>query len=219
MKKSLIAIFYCLMIGIQAFFCLCACETMNGDDAKVVGAAVNTAGKLIITLDNGQVIDAGLVVGEDGFAGKDGKDGEDGKSAYEIYCDAFGYLGTEKEWIADLVSGNLGTCDYTYGLSYALLADGTLSVSIGTAGNVEHVVIPEKFNGYTVSAVAENGFEGDVNLKSVTLPDTITKIGAGAFRCCLNLEKIELPLSVAEIGAGAFDYCTKLPAQELSEQN
>ena len=38
--------------------------------------------------------------GEKGEPGEDGKDGAPGKSAYEIYCEQYGYTGTEAEWMA-----------------------------------------------------------------------------------------------------------------------
>lgn len=55
--------------------------------------------------------------GDPGEPGKDGTDGKDGKSAYQAYCDQYGYTGTEEEWLADLCSGKLanavrGEIDY-----------------------------------------------------------------------------------------------------------
>jgi len=47
-------------------------------------------------------------------------------------------------------------------------------------------------------------------LKSVAIPDTITKIGAGAFCFCSGLANIIIPNSVTEIGAGAFARCSGL---------
>ncbi len=38
--------------------------------------------------------------GDKGDPGADGKDGAPGKSAYEIYCEQYGYTGTEAEWMA-----------------------------------------------------------------------------------------------------------------------
>lgn len=47
------------------------------------------------------------------------------------------------------------------------------------------------------------------NLKSVTIPDSVVKIGATAFYCS-PIESITIPNSVTEIGAGAFAQCHHL---------
>lgn len=40
--------------------------------------------------------------GEQGESGEQGEQGENGKSAYEIYCEKYGYSGTEEEWLAEI---------------------------------------------------------------------------------------------------------------------
>lgn len=59
--------------------------------------------------------------GDTGAAGQDGangQDGNDGKSAYELYCEANPeYEGSEEEWLADLVSGSLGS-QKTYKINF-----------------------------------------------------------------------------------------------------
>lgn len=51
----------------------------------------------------------------------------------------------------------------------------------------------------------------------VTLPDTITKIGAGAFRGCHGVTKVILPKICEEIGADAFRGLPKLKSVQLGE--
>lgn len=53
-------------------------------------------------------------------------------------------------------------------------------------------------------------FAGCENLASITLPSTITTIGAYAFDSCTNLRSIQLPDAVSSIGTYAFSYCTSL---------
>ena len=48
------------------------------------------------------------------------------------------------------------------------------------------------------------------NLTTVTLPNTLTSIGANAFLLCTNLTTITLPASLTSIGANAFASCTSL---------
>ncbi|MGN1235120.1 MAG: leucine-rich repeat protein [Christensenellaceae bacterium] len=215
MKKNFLAVVMCFVLSIQLVTILCACESMSNEkSAQVLSAEVSGSGQLLITLDNGVILEAGEVTGENGLAGKDGKDGKDGLSAYELYVQAFGYRGTEEEWILDLVNGELKDRSYTFGLSYRLLADNTLEVSLGTADNVERIVVPARFEGYPVTRIAENGFAGDTALKEIVLPDSVKEIGKGAFRCCVNLETVTMGAGVSW-DETAFDYCSKveLPVQ------
>lgn len=50
--------------------------------------------------------------GDIGPQGPYGNDGNEGKSAYEIYCELYGYSGTEAEWMDDLVNFRLGSFSY-----------------------------------------------------------------------------------------------------------
>ncbi len=74
-----------------------------------------------------------------------------------------------------------------------------------------NLVIPATIDGYTVVAIGNNAFSGNVNIKSVTLPDTLTEIGYGAFNNCKNLTgTLTLPASLisfsgASYNAGAFE--------------
>ena len=47
-------------------------------------------------------------------------------------------------------------------------------------------------------------------IKSVSLPDGLTKIGSYAFRDCAKLTAVTIPSSVTFIGASAFENCGKL---------
>ncbi len=45
--------------------------------------------------------------GDKGDDGSNGINGVNGKSAYEIYCELYGYEGSEEQWITDLIEGKL----------------------------------------------------------------------------------------------------------------
>ncbi|MDE6668756.1 MAG: leucine-rich repeat protein, partial [Muribaculaceae bacterium] len=64
-------------------------------------------------------------------------------------------------------------------------------------------------SGIENESIPEGAFAGMENLQEVTLPSTVTEIGAGAFEGCTNIETLTLP-SVAAIGEGAFEGCTSL---------
>ena len=73
----------------------------------------------------------------------------------------------------------------------------------------ENIVIPSSYQGVTVTAIADNGFNVDYyrsKIKSITIPDTIKKIGSSAFSYCSNLTSVTIPDSVTSIGEDAFSY-------------
>lgn len=69
-----------------------------------------------------------------------------------------------------------------------------------------NVVIPEKApNGYTVTGIGEQAFNGCDGLTAVTLPNTLKYIGELAFQLCTNLKEISIPASVERLDHGCFN--------------
>ena len=106
---------------------------------------------------------------------------------------------------------------FTDSLGYAIIRDTppyAVEVSGYTTGIV-HAIIPETvtYNGttYRVKSIMDEGaFCGCKSLKSVTIPNSVTIIGAFAFERCTGLTSITIPNSVTYIGTGAFDGCSGL---------
>ncbi|MBQ8124329.1 MAG: leucine-rich repeat domain-containing protein, partial [Kiritimatiellae bacterium] len=76
--------------------------------------------------------------------------------------------------------------------------------------------LPSSVNGYTVTAVGNNSFQG-LAITSLTIPNTVTTIGYGAFANCTALESVVFPDSLKTIEGpgnsaykGAFNGCTAL---------
>ena len=61
--------------------------------------------------------------GEDGKDGEAGKDGENGKSAYELYCEKYGYTGTEDEWLEAINKELFTKYTVTYDVAGGILDD------------------------------------------------------------------------------------------------
>ena len=72
------------------------------------------------------------------------------------------------------------------------------------------LVVPETVQGIPVRALADRVFMRTLGLYEITLPDTITHIGADAFAWCENLEYVKLPRSCTEADASWFKHCTRL---------
>ncbi len=85
--------------------------------------------------------------------------------------------------------------------SYTRTGD-TVSIT-GYSGDDIHLVIPTKIDGLTVTEIADSAFESG-KIKTVVIPDGVTKIGWFAFAGCSALESVTVPDSVVGIGYSAF---------------
>ena len=67
------------------------------------------------------------------------------------------------------------------------------------------------YNGKTFTVTEINYsafFDAQLEITSVTIPNTVKKIGINAFLNCGNMKRLTIPASVTEIGKAAFDRCT-----------
>ena len=69
----------------------------------------------------------------------------------------------------------------TEGLIFNFSSDNGGYTVWGYSGTSSEVVIPEKWYDLPVTAIGERAFENDENLVSITIPDSVTKIGNYAF--------------------------------------
>ena len=94
------------------------------------------------------------------------------------------------------------------GLAFHKLPDGTWGVTVGNASRLKEITVPATYRGSAVTAVLDKGFYG-AKLTAITLPDSITEIGAQAF-AYTALQGIELPAALESIGKEAFAWCKGL---------
>ena len=135
-----------------------------------------------------------------------------------IYCEAetmpSGYYVDswhENYWWGSADKVWYGMVDYieTENYKFGVKIDGTLSIS-KYLGSDANVVIPENYNGKSITSIGGGAFEGKNRMKSVTLPSTLTRISSSAFENCSQLKEIHVPNKVTEIGYNAFRGCTNL---------
>ncbi len=86
--------------------------------------------------------------------------------------------------------------------------DGSVT-SIGLAAfhgyrNLTSITIPD-----SVTRIGEYAFV-DCSFTSITIPDSVTSIGERAFHGCTGLTSITIPDSVTSIGSATFAYCSNL---------
>lgn len=129
-------------------------------------------------------------------------------------------------------SANLySTYDFTdnginYAVKYKRVNDGerrmTDTVVIRRGSEIPpdgSVVVPSEveFDGrkYTVGEIDSYAFDGREDLKTITLPASVTEIGNNAFAGCSNLTEIDFSEGLQKIGLWAFKKCRKLSDVEL----
>lgn len=93
--------------------------------------------------------------------------------------------------------------------AYQRLDDGAYSI-IGYYGKEANLTLPSEFRGSIITELGDLSCYSLNQLVSVTIPDTITTIGAKCFKSCSALETIRISSSVTNIKYSAFWGCTKL---------
>ena len=91
------------------------------------------------------------------------------------------------------------------GLAYTVNPDGKSCTitGIGTCEDKE-VGLPSILDGYTVTAIASKAFKSCQNIKSITIPPTVTEIGELAFYNATNLTTLYYNSSSANHSNNSF---------------
>ncbi|MBQ7046520.1 MAG: leucine-rich repeat protein [Oscillospiraceae bacterium] len=77
--------------------------------------------------------------------------------------------------------------------------------------------IPAAIGGVPVTCIADNAFSENKSITSVTIPDSVTNIGASAFFNCTALTDLTFGNGVTTIEDNAFEYCTSLAEVTLPD--
>ena len=101
-------------------------------------------------------------------------------------------------------------------LSYTLDSEAMTAIVQAGSGHTTsgHITIPSTitYNGkdYQVTSIKINGFLGNSDIQSVTIPGSITKIARGAFEGCSKLNSVILSNGIRIIDESAFNRCGSL---------
>lgn len=109
--------------------------------------------------------------------------------------------------------------DTASGYKFLFTVDnGTVTIT-GASGSGSTLTVPEKIDGLKVVSIADNFFEGSLELTSLTLPDSLRSIGNRAFTACQELTTVYIGADTSKIGDYAFSACPALKSIEVSKDN
>ena len=111
----------------------------------------------------------------------------------------------------DAIELNVSKQEESQGLEYKVNSDGrTCEITSRGSCKDETIVIPQKIENYTVVGIGEGAFRENLDIISVTIPNTVRTIGDSAFYQCTGLSNVMIPKSVTSIGGWAFFECGEI---------
>ena len=87
--------------------------------------------------------------------------------------------------------------------------NGAITIT-GYTGPGGAVVLPSTINGLPVTSIETNTFQLCFSLTSVTIPNSVTRIGDSAFFDCGSLTNVTIGTNVTSLEGYAFGNCTNL---------
>lgn len=103
---------------------------------------------------------------------------------------------------------------YNVAIESTVLTSSTVRITglNPTISAVGALTIPPTINGRTVTEIGNAAFANQGNLTSITIPDSVTNIGANAFENCYSAETITITMEsqITSIGNSAFRGCLSL---------
>ena len=164
------------------------------------------------------------------------KDSAGNQASMEILADPFTVLNTSVSGAHVLTSTIVppttyeqgyteyicNVCNHTYrdtyvpalgsqGLSYIVNTDKKTCTITGIGTCIDRdIVIPSMIDGFIVIAIEDNAFNNLTSVKSISISDTVKRIGNRAFYKCSAIKELTIPASVTSIGKQIFLGCDSL---------
>ncbi len=100
--------------------------------------------------------------------------------------------------------------DGDFVFKYDSIGNIVLAEYKGTSSNVEIPRTAASLNNGIVKSIGESAFENNTRLRSVVIPNSITKLDNYVFYGCSGLKSVTIPGSVTSMGDSVFYGCTSL---------
>ncbi len=134
-----------------------------------------------------------------------------------LTCSGGGKVSYYDEGVMDII-GNAIFSNYDAEIQAAVekvvVEEGITSLDIDAfkgLGNLKEISLPN-----SLTRIGDRAFSG-TGLFSIQIPDGVTEIGDSAFAACGNLSSVTLPQNLDQISAGLFQYCESLTSVDIPD--
>ena len=136
----------------------------------------------------------------------------DGISGFEnVY-----YTGSKSDWSSISISGSSSVLGGNEdGIYYGCKVYGDFVIYEGSIAQAYfgpdlYVEIPATVGGVTITEIGDYAFYGNMEVRSISVPDSVTKIGSNAFNGCTELSNVKIGSKLTSIGQNGFRGCKVL---------
>ena len=196
-KVFLMLVVALLAVATIGVFAACNDSIQSGDGASGNSPVIDVPFVPVTEGTEGLVY---TLFDENSWAAKDGID----ISGYWVT----GYKGNE----TDVVIPNMHEGKRVIGVTEGAFLSNTLITSVNISNGIKYL---------DIAGIAELGavFFDCTNLKSVTLPQSLTNIDAFIFENCPSITSVTIPANVSEITMNPFINCENLKEVKVSKDN
>ena len=222
MKRKILVALLAISACVSGAFGLAACDKGNDETHGEWGTDYSVQSAYALAKDLGYT--GSLEEFIETISGKDGANGKDGVGIDNAYIDEEGCLIlvlTDKKTIncGKISTGAVENQNFQYVTikeNNEVTGYSIVGIKTGTVIDSD-LIIPSTYQGKPVKEIAEGAFKDCKHFTSVTVPDSIVKIGDSVFSGCTDLVTAKLGAGVKEISRGAFEVCRSLKSVTIGK--
>lgn len=102
--------------------------------------------------------------------------------------------------------------DSSFDFEYEIVNDCAIIKGLTASPKKSEIIVPSTIKGFPVTGIAEGAFKDGFSdtVTRISLPASITSIGADAFKNCINLNIFLSTAAITYVGESAFENCNLL---------